>query len=142
MIVRTKFSALKEGRWYEYVVRFVLGGAATVTAGIIAEIWGPEIGGLFLAFPAILCASATLVEAHERREKREHNVRGHERGTDAAAMETAGAALGSIGLVSFGLAVWVLAPRFGFASLAFGSIAWLLTAFTLWRFRRVTRLVH
>jgi hypothetical protein len=142
MIVRTQFSALKEGRWYEYVVRFVLGGATTVTAGIIAEIWGPEIGGLFLAFPAILCASATLVEAHERREKREHNVRGHERGTDAAAMETAGAALGSIGLVSFGLAVWSLAPRFGLASFAFGSIAWLLTAFTLWRFRRVTRLVH
>jgi hypothetical protein len=142
MIVRMQFSALKEGRWYEYVVRFVLGGATTVTAGIIAEVWGPEIGGLFLAFPAILCASATLVEAHERREKREHNVRGHERGTDAAAMETAGAALGSIGLVSFGLAVWLLAPRFGFASFAFGSIAWLLTAFTLWRFRRVTRLVH
>jgi hypothetical protein len=51
MIIRAKLSALKEGRWYEYVIRFLLGGATTLIAGIIADIWGPENGGLFLAFP-------------------------------------------------------------------------------------------
>jgi hypothetical protein len=49
---------------------------------------------LFLAFPAILCASVTLVESHERRKKSEHNLAGHRRGTEAAGLETAGADLG------------------------------------------------
>jgi hypothetical protein len=139
MMIRAKLSALKEGRWYEYVIRFVLGGATTVIAGIIADTWGPETGGLFLAFPAILCASATLVESHERREKRKHGLQGHRRGTDAAGLETAGAALGSIGLAAFALATWSLAPNFGMISLAVGSIAWLLVSVTLWRLRRDVR---
>jgi Protein of unknown function (DUF3147) len=62
MTVRVKFAALQEGHWYEYLVRFVLGGFATVVAGLVADIWGPVGGGLFLAFPAIFCASATLIE--------------------------------------------------------------------------------
>lgn len=33
MVIRFKFSALKQGRWYEYLVRFVLGGLAAVVAG-------------------------------------------------------------------------------------------------------------
>jgi Protein of unknown function (DUF3147) len=136
MIIRAKLSSLKEGRWYEYAIRFALGGAITLMAGIIADICGPATGGLFLAFPAILCASATLVESHERREKREHKVKGHRRGTDAAGLETAGAALGSVGLVIFALAVWWLAPDFGALSLVFGSVGWLLVAITLWRLRR------
>ena len=136
MIVRAKLSSLKEGRWYEYAIRFALGGAITLMAGIIADVWGPATGGLFLAFPAILCASATLVESHERREKREHKLEGHRRGTNAAGLETAGAALGSVGLAVFALAVWWLAPDFGALSLVFGSVGWLLVAITLWRLRR------
>jgi hypothetical protein len=139
MIVSLKLSALKESRWYEYVIRFVLGGSTTLLAGVIADIWGPAVGGLFLAFPAILCASATLVEAHERREKHEHGIEGHKRGTDAAALETAGAALGSFGLASFALAVWLLVPRFGVAALGLGSIAWLVVSVTCWRLRRNIR---
>ena len=75
-MVRLQLSSLKEGRWYEYVIRFALGGVTTLVAGLIADHWGPSTGGLFLAFPAILCASATLVEAHERREKRERMWKG------------------------------------------------------------------
>jgi Protein of unknown function (DUF3147) len=66
MIVRFKPSALRQTRWYEYLVRFVLGGAMTVVAGLIAARFGPVIGGLFLAFPAIFPASATLIEKHAR----------------------------------------------------------------------------
>jgi hypothetical protein len=139
MIVSAKLSAFKEGRWYEYVIRFGLGGLTTLVAGIIADIWGPAVGGLFLAFPAILCASATLVEAHERRQKREHGVQGHRRGTDAAALETAGAALGSVGLATFALSVWLLVPGFGIAALGLGSIAWLVVSVTCWRLRRDVR---
>lgn len=139
MIIRAKLSALKEGRWYEYVLRFALGGATTLAAGIIGDIWGPVTGGLFLAFPAILCASVTLVESHERRKKSEHNLAGHRRGTEAAGLETAGAALGSVGLAVFALAVWKLTPNIRLASLAAGSLAWLLVSATLWRLRRYVR---
>ena len=71
MIVQFNPSALRQTRWYEYLVRFVLGGAMTVVAGLIAARFGPVVGGLFLAFPAIFPASATLIEKHvrERKEK-------------------------------------------------------------------------
>jgi Protein of unknown function (DUF3147) len=69
-------SSLKEGRWYEYLVRFALGGAATVFTGFISSLFGASIGGLFLALPAIFCASATLIEKHEIRRKREAGLDG------------------------------------------------------------------
>ena len=62
---------MKETKWYEYAIRFVFGGSITVMAGVIAEKFGPVVGGLFLAFPAIFPASATLVEKHERQKRRE-----------------------------------------------------------------------
>ena len=62
-------SSLKDGRWYEYLVRFALGGAATVFTGLISSRYGASVGGLFLALPAIFCASATLIEKHEIRRK-------------------------------------------------------------------------
>src|SRR3984893_15534045 len=103
MAVRIKWSVLKQSRWYDYVVRFVLGGLATVLAGAVARFFGPESGGLFLAFPAIFCASATLIEKHERERKQKLGLCGYRRGTDAAALDAAGAALGSIWLTGFGL---------------------------------------
>src|SRR5262249_46960213 len=69
MNIRINPSALRETRWHEYLTRFVLGGLATVATGAIANVFGPETGGLFLAFPAIFSASATLIEKHERERK-------------------------------------------------------------------------
>jgi hypothetical protein len=139
MIVRVKFSALKEGRWYEYVVRFVLGGLTTVAAGIIANVYGPKMGGLFLAFPAIFCASVTLVEKHERRQKREQGLGGQCRGTDAAALESCGTGLGSIGLGAFALAIWLLAADYGLASLIIASVIWTLVSIMCWRVHQELR---
>src|SRR3981081_2345179 len=133
MVVRVKWSELKQSRWYEYVLRFVLGGLATVIAGAVATFYGPAVGGLFLAFPAIFCASATLIEKHERERKQELGLSGYRRGTDAAALDAAGAGLGSIGLAAFGLGVWLLAPTLGFGSLALGAVGWLLASVLLWR---------
>jgi Protein of unknown function (DUF3147) len=109
MIVRAKFSALKQGHWYEYLVRFALGGLATVVAGLVADIWGPAEGGLFLAFPAIFCASATLIEKHERERKERKGLQGKQRGKDAAALDAAGAGLGGVALAVFGAVMWFLA---------------------------------
>lgn len=62
--IRFSPSSLREGRWYEYLIRFALGGAVTVFTGLISSRYGPSVGGLFLALPAIFCASATLIEKH------------------------------------------------------------------------------
>jgi hypothetical protein len=110
MAVKLKLSALAEGHWYEYAIRFVLGGAVTMLAGWIAAKWGPAVGGLFLAFPAIFPASATLVEKRERERKENVGLQGAKRGRDAAALEATGAALGSIGLMVFATIVWLFAP--------------------------------
>src|SRR6185312_13044708 len=99
--IRISPSSLREGRWYEYVIRFALGGAATVFTGIISSRYGASVGGLFLALPAIFCASATLIEKHENRRKRETGLSGVRRGQEAAALDAAGAALGALGMLAF-----------------------------------------
>ena len=94
-------------------MRFALGGLATVVAGLVADSWGPAAGGLFLAFPAIFCASATLIEKHERERKEKKGLQGKERGKDAAALDAAGAGLGSVALAVFGAVMWFLANEHG-----------------------------
>ena len=141
MVVRFKLSALKEGRWYEYLVRFALGGVATVVAGIVADIWGPAAGGLFLAFPAIFCASATLIEKHEREKKERKGLAGKERGKNAAALDAVGAGLGSAALVAFGAVIWLLATETAVGSLALATLVWFAVAVLLWRVRRQLRTV-
>ena len=74
MTVALNLSGLKRTKWYEYVVRFVLGGMVTAGAALIAKDVSPSFGGLFLAFPAILAASSTLVEKHERERKEEKGL--------------------------------------------------------------------
>lgn len=132
MLIRLSFSSLNEGRWYEYVVRYLLGGAATVITGLIGAKWGPGVGGLFLAFPAMLCASATLVQSHERRRKKEAGLEGTKRGDDAAALEAAGAALGSIALAAFAVTTLVTVGSTPCGSLALASLAWTVTACCAW----------
>jgi hypothetical protein len=139
MAVKLKLSALAEGHWYEYAIRFVLGGAVTMLAGWIATEWGPVIGGLFLAFPAIFPASATLVEKHERERKEKAGLPGGKRARDAAALEAAGAVLGSIGLMVFATIVWQFAPAAAGIAVSGGALAWLAVSVTLWVARRHIR---
>ena len=136
MAVKLKLSTLAEGHWYEYAIRFVLGGAATMLAGWIATEWGPVIGGLFLAFPAIFPASATLVVKHERERKENAGLQGAKRGRDAAALEAAGAVLGSVGLMGFGTIVWQSASANPVVALCGSALAWLAVSFALWLLRR------
>ena len=137
MNIRFEFSALRETRWHDYVIRFVLGGLMTVVAGLIAAEYGPAVGGLFLAFPAIFPASATLIEKHERERKERSGLRGARRGKDAAALEAAGAALGSIGLAAFGAAAWLLIASFPITAFLAASVGWLLFSALMWQMRRL-----
>ena len=135
-MISVSTSGIKRGKWWEYVLRFALGGVVTALAGVLAKKIGPGFGGLFLAFPAILAASSTLVEKHERERKEKQGLMGVRRGKEAAALEAAGAVMGSVGLVAFGLVVWQLAPALSGVVLLFAAIAWLGVSILLWLVRR------
>jgi hypothetical protein len=139
-LIKVDPSALKQTKWHEYTLRFVAGGVITVLAGVIARKWGPGIGGLFLAFPAIFPASATLIEKHQRDRKQKKGLHGEKRGTYAAAIDALGAAMGGVGLVAFGGICWWLIPRYP-APLALGgaTIIWLLVSLSAWTIRRLRR---
>jgi hypothetical protein len=42
-------------------IRFVFGAGVSLLAGVVSTVWGARAGGVFLAFPAILLASMTLI---------------------------------------------------------------------------------
>jgi hypothetical protein len=136
MIVRFNRSALQQTRWHEYLVRFVLGGAMTVLAGLIAARFGPVVGGLFLAFPAIFPASATLIEKHVRERKEKAGLSGSRRGKEAAALDAVGATLGSFGLAAFGLVIWLLIELSPLLALILATSAWLAVSVLAWKARR------
>jgi hypothetical protein len=137
--IRLSLSSLREGRWYEYLIRFALGGAATVFTGLISSRYGASIGGLFLALPAIFCASATLIEKHEIRRKRQAGLAGERRGKEAAALDAAGAALGALGLLGFAIVFSLMVESSIPAAFIGASLAWLIGSVAAWYVRRKMR---
>ncbi|WGD50435.1 DUF3147 family protein [Bradyrhizobium sp. CB1650] len=141
MLVKLSWSALKQTHWYEYAIRFVLGGVATILAGAVGAGFGVSVGGLFLALPAIFCASATLIESHERRAKEKAGLSGRRRGQKTAALDAAGAVLGSIGLVAFA-AVFHMTVTASIAGALLAALsAWTVVSVTAWWLRRKLRTV-
>ena len=135
-------SSLKEGRWYEYLIRFALGGAATVFTGFISSRYGASIGGLFLALPAIFCASATMIEKHEIRRKREAGLDGRRRGKKAAALDAVGAALGALGMLAFAIVFSLTVTRSIAGAFVGASFAWIIVSVSAWCARRKIRSVQ
>ena len=136
MTVKLESSTLRRTRWYEYVLRFLFGGLITSVAGIIAHRFGPIVGGLFLAFPAIFPATATLIEKHEKQKKQEKGLAGDRGGQEAAALEAAGTALGSLGLIIFAALVWKLLPSHQhWLILISATVAWAVASALFWKFR-------
>jgi Protein of unknown function (DUF3147) len=138
MRIRINLGSLEQTQWHEYLTRFLLGGAITVATGLIAKHFGPVIGGLFLAFPAIFPAGATLIEKHERDKKRRAGIPRTIRGRLAAALDARGAAMGAIALAAFGLLVWKLMPLHNAAAILAAAIAlWVSLAILIWRVRKL-----
>ena len=138
MVIKADTSAVRETRWYEYLLRFVCGGLITAVTGVIAKEFGPVVGGLFLAFPAIFPATATLAEKHAREKKQAKGLRGEVRGKEVAALEALGTALGSAGgLLPFALVVWLVLTRSHCAIvLTAATIVWCAGSFAAWEIRR------
>jgi len=130
--------ALRQTTLGQVGVRFALGGLVTAAAGMIATKWGPVVGGLFLAFPAICPASLTLVGKHEQDNKEADGEDGKQSGIDDAAVDAAGAAIGSIGLVAFAGVVWGLADATpSWATLLLATIAWAAVSGVGWVIRQL-----
>lgn len=108
----------------------------TALAGIIAKRYGPVVGGLFLAFPAIFPASATLIEKHEKQRKLKAGRHGTLRGRKAAALDAAGASMGAFGLLTFAFLVWKLVADLSswvaLSSATLGCLAASILAWKLW----------
>lgn len=60
----------------DLAVRFIAGGVTSIVAGVVGLAFGTRTGGIFLAFPAILAASLTLIEQHEDRAEAREDARG------------------------------------------------------------------
>jgi hypothetical protein len=135
--VEVNFGSLKETKAHEYLVRFAFGGICTVFAGFMAKRYGPAVGGLFLAFPAIFPASATMIENHEKRRKAELGMNGTLRGRMAASIDASGAVLGCVGLVGFAIVLWVELPTHNpLAIVVLATLTWTILAYALWAFRK------
>jgi hypothetical protein len=143
MLIKIDPSALGQTKWHEYDVRFIFGGCVTAVAGLIAKEFGPVVGGLFLAFPAIFPASATMVEKHEQEKKQRKGMQGARRGRQAASVDAAGAAIGSIGLLVFSLLICkLLSDGWEWGVLVLATVAWLAVSLSVWLVRKRVRLVR
>lgn len=137
MRVKVDPSVIGQTKWQDYVLRFFFGGLITAIAAIIAKEFGPGIGGLFLAFPAIFPASATLIEKHEKQKKAQRGLDGTVSGRKAASIDAAGSAMASIGLVVFAFVVWKYVTGHNhWIVLMSATVAWLAVSVLVWEIRK------
>jgi len=135
--IQVNISALRQSSVFQLAIRFVCGGLITAATGIIAMKYGPGIAGLFLAFPAILPASATLIEKHERQRKERAGLQGSARARNAVAADAAGAAMGSIGLLAFAALITVFIPGHQpWAVILLATVAWMAVSLVIWLLRK------
>ena len=95
--IGSRVDKLRGIRPADLATRFAFGFVVSVLAGTVTLLAGDRPGGLFLAFPAILPASLTLIANRDGRRQAEIDV--------------AGAILGATALVSFAIVSWQLSGR-------------------------------
>jgi hypothetical protein len=117
--IRFDRAALRSVQPHDLAVRFAFGFGVSIAAGIVTLAFGSRTGGLFLAFPAILPASLTLIEKKEGRRPAEGNA--------------VGAIIGAAALVAFALTAWALFTHVpGAAVEAVALAAWLIVSVLLY----------
>ena len=112
-------SKMRQAAPRDLLIRFVFGALVSLGAGLVSIAFGDRVGGLFLAFPAILPATLTLVR--QKQSKRD------------AVEDDEGAVLGAAALIAFAGVTWALLPRVaGWLALLAATGAWLVAAIALY----------
>ena len=110
----------------EMGVRLGFGALVALVAAGIGSLAGPKVGGLFLAFPAILPASLTLIEKKE--------------GLSKAWSDASGGALGAIAMAAFALVAIRLLTWSPLVALVFAMVAWAAVSIGLYFLFRISGL--
>lgn len=120
---------LLQPEWTQLGLRFAFGAGVALLAGLVGMRFGPRVGGLFLAFPAVLPAALTLIEKKE--------------GPATTDIDAVGAILGSVAMVAFAVLAAVLMARVGAPpAVAAAGAAWVIVALALFAgLRRLLRRV-
>lgn len=114
---------VREVRFRELAIRFVTGALTSVVAGAVTLAFGARVGGILLAFPAILAASLTLIEQEEDSAEAREDARGAVVGGLAMAVF---AAIVALTIMKLNPAIALLLATVGWFVGAFGGyfIAW------------------
>ena len=121
-----EWSKIRSAKPKELGIRFAFGALVALLAGILGLLVGPKFGGLFLAFPAILPASLTLIEKKE--------------GLTKAWSDASGGILGAIGMLCFALTAMLLLPWNPLAALLLALLIWIVVSTGLYFLFRVSGL--
>ena len=106
-------------------MRFAFGFGVSVLAGIVGLALGSRVGGVFLAFPAILPASLTLIADQD--------------GRDRAEIDAAGATIGAVALAVFAAIAAVTITRLTvLGAVAIAVLAWTISAVAIYSVIRRT----
>ena len=136
MRIKLQFESLRETTPLEYAKRFILGGVVTVVASLIADHYGPVIGGLFLAFPGIFVPGISLVEKHKIEREMEDRKRGTNSARGQASVEATGASMGALGLVAFAAILWKgVVPHGLLPTLICAGAVWTVVSWSMWWLR-------
>ena len=112
-------SEIRHLRSADYLVRFAFGAVVAAAAAIVGVTFGPRVGGIFLAFPAILPATLTLIEKRE--------------GKDQAEADASGGILGGVGLAAFAIVASLSLGRISPAiALMLALLAWTVVSVGLY----------
>jgi uncharacterized membrane protein (GlpM family) len=123
--IEVKPAELTRPKASDWLVRFAFGAGVSGLAGVVAALAGPLIGGIFLAFPAILLASLTLIAEED--------------GVRQARDDARGATLGTAGLLVFALVLVATATRWPlWAALTAAAAAWTIVSLGLYAVARAT----
>jgi hypothetical protein len=75
-LVALDLAQLRATHWRDLAIRFAFGATVSVAAGLIGVAFGARVGGMFLAFPAILPATLTLIAKQEGEQRSFHDLQG------------------------------------------------------------------
>lgn len=111
--------SIRKTRPRDYAIRFAFGAVISVVAALISKAAGARLGGAFLAFPAILPASLTLIQEKD--------------GSRDADRDAVGSVLGGLALVAFAVVAEIAFGRIPAPTVLACCVAgWLAAAFVLY----------